>query len=65
MRPIDFFKKRVCGQDVETETPLHSSLSPEQTVVSKYDDPVEGLVFSPSVKYNPRKILYILLYQVE
>lgn len=37
MRPMDFFEKCVCGQDVETETPLHSSLSPKQTVGSKHD----------------------------
>lgn len=57
---MDFFKKCVCGQDVEMETPLHSSLSPEQTFISKYDGPVEGLGFSPSIKYNPRQIPYIL-----
>lgn len=58
---MDFFKKCVCGQDVETETPLHSSLSPEQTFISKYDGPGEGLGFPPSIKYNPRKIPYIIL----
>lgn len=44
---MDFFKKCVCGQDVETETPLHSSLSPKQTVGSKYDRGTG--VFSPSL----------------
>lgn len=44
---MEFLKKNVCRQDIEMETSLHSSLSPEQTGVNEYDARVEGLGFSP------------------
>lgn len=48
---MEFFKKNVCRQDIEMETPLQPSLSPEQTGVNEYDVPVEELGLPPT-KYN-------------